>query len=190
MTAKKTTKRTSKRAAKKTAKPQPSMAARIAELETMTTDRLRAKYAEVFGEQTRSRSAAHLRKKIAWRMQANEEGGVSERAKKRAAEIANDADVRTRAPQDAAKKNDAPDPKRTRTSKFSGGSHDLRVPVAGTVLTRTYKKKAISVLVLDEGFEFEGTVYKSLSAIARAVTGTSWNGFTFFGLNKPSGKTR
>ena len=176
MTAKKTTKRASKRTAKKATKPQPSMAARIAELETMTTDQLRRKYTDVFGEETRSRSATHLRKRIAWRMQANEEGGVSERAKSRAAELANDADVRTSAPKG---KSATP---RTRTANSSGGAHDPRVPISGTALTRTYKGRTITALVRDDGFEYEGTVYKSLSAIARAVTGTSWNGFTFFGL--------
>ena len=120
-------------------------------------------------------------------MQANEEGGLTERAKRRAAELANDADVRTRAPKDGAKKG-AGARERTRTERFTGGAHDPRVPVPGTVLTRKYKRKTLSVLVLDEGFEFGGSIYKSLSAIARKVTGTSWNGFTFFGLNKKQGK--
>ena len=59
---------------------------------------LRETYHEVFGEETRSRHKEFLWKRIAWRLQANEEGDLSERAKRRAAELANDADIRVRVP--------------------------------------------------------------------------------------------
>lgn len=52
------------------------------------------------------------------------------------------------------------------------------------MITRTYKGAVLRVTVLDEGFEYAGRVYRSLSAIAVEVTGTRWNGFTFFGLAK------
>ena len=61
-------------------------------------------------------------------------------------------------------------------------SHDNRLPVKGTVLTREYKGKKISVAVLDKGFEYNGEVYRSLTAVADAVTGSHWNGYRFFGL--------
>ena len=54
----------------------------------------------------------------------------------------------------------------------------------GTVLTRDFKGRLLRVTVLDAGFEFEGRVHRSLSAIAELVTGTRWNGFLFFGLTK------
>ena len=54
----------------------------------------------------------------------------------------------------------------------------------GTLITRKYKAETIQVKVLADGFEFEGERYKSLSAVAKAITGTHWNGFHFFGLNK------
>ena len=54
----------------------------------------------------------------------------------------------------------------------------------GTKLTREYKGRTIVVTVLNDGYEFEGERYKSLSAIAKAVTGTHWNGHLFFGLRK------
>ncbi len=54
----------------------------------------------------------------------------------------------------------------------------------GAVLTREYKGERISVTVLDKGFEYDGDVYRSLTAVARAVTGSHWNGYHFFGLNK------
>ena len=160
-----------------------TMAARIAALQDMTLADLRESYHEVFGEETRSRHKDFLRKRIAWRLQANEEGDLSERAKRRAAELANDADIRVRVPAGAF---DAGLPAygRTRTHAFAGG-HDPRLPMPGTVLTRDFKGRLIRVTVLDEGFEFEGRVHRSLSAIAELVTGTRWNGFLFFGLTKP-----
>jgi len=62
------------------------------------------------------------------------------------------------------------------------GGDDPRLPMSGTILSREYKGRIISVEVRENGFEFDGKIYKSLSSIARAVTGTRWNGFLFFGL--------
>ena len=70
----------------------------------------------------------------------------------------------------------------TRTlSRDAGGGG--RLPIPGTVLTRKYRGRLIEVTVLPKGFEWEGEVYRSLSAVAKAVTGSHWNGFLFFGLN-------
>ncbi|WP_431285588.1 DUF2924 domain-containing protein [Humitalea sp. 24SJ18S-53] len=72
--------------------------------------------------------------------------------------------------------------------QLDGGNPVLRrirgddMPIAGTRLVREYQGVAHSVTVLREGFEFEGRPYQSLSAIARAITGTRWNGWLFFGL--------
>lgn len=70
----------------------------LAALQEMTTDELRQHYADVFGEVPRSRHKAYLIRKIAWRVQANAEGDLSERARRRAAELAVDAEVRTAVP--------------------------------------------------------------------------------------------
>jgi hypothetical protein len=56
--------------------------------------------------------------------------------------------------------------------------------MAGTVLTRDYKGQKIQVRVLEGGFEFEGEVYRSLTAVAKKITGTHTNGFLFFRLQK------
>ena len=55
-------------------------------------------------------------------------------------------------------------------------------PIAGTQLVREYQGVAHTVTVLRDGYEFEGRCYQSLSAIARAITGTRWNGWLFFGI--------
>ena len=76
----------------------------VAVLQRMAVGQLREKYAEVFGEPTRTGNKVWLVKRIVWRMQALVEGDISERARRRAAELANDADLRTsdpRAPKSA-----------------------------------------------------------------------------------------
>jgi hypothetical protein len=63
---------------------------------------------------------------------------------------------------------------------------DPRLPKPGGILTRKFQNKEIKVEVLDAGFRFDGKVWRSLSSIAKAVSGTSWNGFLFFGIQKRS----
>jgi hypothetical protein len=134
---------------------------------------LQAKYAELFGETTNARNKCWLMRRIAWRMQANREGGLSERAKARIAELANDADLRIMAPRAHGDAHQAP---------VAHSRSDDRVPMPGTVLTRPYKGGVVQVTVLERGFEFEGTVYRTLSAAAKAITGSHCNGFQFFRL--------
>ena len=144
----------------------------------MTVPDLRRKYADVFGETTRSRHKEFLIKRIAWRIQANIEGGLSARALCRAEELANDADLRIRRP--PAK----PEPSPATTTmpvKVDFGDRP-GLPMPGTILTRPYRGRTIRVTVLDNGFEYEGEVYRSLSAVAKAVTGSHWSGNYFFGL--------
>lgn len=154
----------------------------IAALKNMTVADLRTRYAGVFGEETRSRHKEFLVKRIAWRMQSLAEGDLSERARARAAELARDADIRTSAPKVPA----TADPDRTRVAELRI-SPDTRVPMPGTQITRTYKGRTVDVMVLPNGFEFEGEVYRSLTAIAKAVTGTHWNGYHFFNLARNGG---
>lgn len=59
---------------------------------------------------------------------------------------------------------------------------DIRLPPPGSMLRRAYKGRDLIVTILESGFEFEGRRYRSLSAIAKAVTGAHWNGLLFFGL--------
>jgi hypothetical protein len=54
----------------------------------------------------------------------------------------------------------------------------------GTILSRDYKGRRISVEVRENGFDYDGKLYRSLSAVAQAVTGTKWNGFLFWGLTQ------
>lgn len=157
----------------------------VAALKRMTVGQLQEKYAETFGEQTRGRHKQWLVKRIAWRMQANEEGDLSERARQRAAELANDADLRLTAPKTLPINSGAGS--RTTNGTVRRGI-DTRLPMPGTVITRDYKGETLEVNVLDDGFEHEGDFYKSLSALAKAITGSHVNGFAFFGLAKNGGR--
>jgi hypothetical protein len=139
---------------------------------------------ELFGDETTTGNKAWLVKRIAWRIQSAAEGGLSERAKRRAIEIANDADIRLSPPRVAA-------PPRssevvTVVGRITHGADD-RLPVAGTVLVREYKGSEHHVLVLPNGFEYDGQVHRSLSAVAKRITGTHCNGFHFFRLTKKQG---
>ena len=155
-------------------------------LSRMPVGELREKYLEVFGEETRSYHKDFLRKRIAWRLQALAEGDLSERARRRAGELANDADLRLRAPRDRSRP--GPAAEQARTAGRLSTSRDRRLPLPGTLLVRAFQARDLVVQVLDDGFAFEGRRYRSLSAIAREVTGSQWNGFAFFGLTR--GKRR
>lgn len=159
----------------------------VNELQGMTAGELRERYAEVFGEATRSGNRRWLMRRIAWRLQALAEGGLSERARKRAAELARDADIRLRPPEWV---NMASPPGDLRTvSGRLESKRDDRLPAPGTVLTRRYKGRDHLVTVLPGGFEYAGRAFRSLSAVAHAITGSHWNGFHFFGLTKPTEET-
>lgn len=150
---------------------------------SLTVDQLRAKYAEVFGEPTNGRHKQWLIKRIAWRMQANVEGDLSERARRRAMELANDADIRMMPPREKKLSTESVAHTRTVATQVRPST----APMPGTVLTRDYKGRTIRVTVLTDGFEWEGDRYKSLTAVAQAVTGKHWNGFHFFGLRRNGG---
>ena len=149
----------------------------------MRVPELQQLYQEVYGEPARSSHKQYLYRRIAWRVQAQSVGGLSERAMRRAVEIADDADIRTGMPQGFWSW-----PEQTQREKQPAlrTSRDERLPEPGTVLKRLYRGRDIEVRVLDHGFEYRSQQYGSLSAIAKEVTGTSWNGLVFFRL---AGKT-
>jgi len=159
----------------------------IEELRSGTISRVREKYREVFGEEPRSKHKDHLFRRLAWRLQALAEGGLSERALRRAHEIANEADLRLRPPR-AIDETQAGELVSAVTGRVRS-RYDRRIPPPGTVLSRAFQGETITVQVLANGFEHQGQRYRSLSAIACQVTGTRWNGLAFFGLTgKRSGE--
>src|SRR5215831_6491679 len=146
----------------------------IAALHRLTVKQLRARYAEVYGEGTSASNRAWLIRRIAYRLQVLAEGDLSERARRRAAELANDADLRLTPPRAE------PTPAQPEAPAPAPLPRDGRLPPPGTVLARPYRGETLLVRVLDDGFEFRGRVYASLSAVAKAATGSHCNGFLFF----------
>ena len=154
----------------------------VANMERLSVGALCERYREVFGEDTKARNKQWLIKRIAWKLQANEEGDISERARKLAMEIAQSSDIRTSAPKIRTRPIEATF--ETATTIITPPA-DGRLPVAGTVLMKNYKGRSIQVRVLPNSFEYEGEQYKTLTSIARIVTGQkNINGFQFFKLGK------
>jgi hypothetical protein len=158
----------------------------IAALRTMTVGQLKIRYRAVFGEDSRSNHKQFLFRRVAWRVQANVEGGLSERARRRALEMADDSDLRVRAPRNFLR--EPLDQTRIREIRISEA--DPRLPLPGSDLVRRCQGRDVIVRVRNEGFDCEGRVYPSLSAAVRAATGTRWNGFAFFGLGEKPGRSR
>ena len=129
-------------------------------IEALSMAALRDKYREVVGLDVRTNNRAYLLKRIVHVLQERAEGGapLEEPAAAKAHPIA------------------ASDP----TPPADG--RDPRMPAPGTVLERLHDGKVVRVMTLEDGFEYEGRRYRSLSAIAREVTGTIWNGLLFFNL--------
>ena len=153
-----------------------NVAKEVATLKAMSVGELRVRYAEVFGEPARTGHKVWLIKRIVWRLQALAEGDLSERARRRAAELANDADLRLYPPRSAQVVSS------NKASTPSVQQPDHRLPPIGRTLSRFYKGRLLHVRILPKGFEFDGVVYQSLSAVAKAITGTHTNGFLFFRL--------
>ena len=149
----------------------------IEALRTQKTKTLKVRYRELFGEEARSSNHAHLFRRIAWRLQALAEGDLTQRAQDRAAVLAVDVDLRQRPSRQFWKELATAD-------KQSNPRRDPRLPAVGSILQRQHQGQTICVKVLKEGFEHDGKKYESLSSIASSVTGTRWNGFSFFGLKK------
>lgn len=150
----------------------------IADLQRMSVAQLRERYTELFGERPVSGHRVWLVRRIAWRRQALVYGDLSQRARQRAMELANDADLRLTPPrgdQLAAAIGVKPSTKASTVV-------DRRLPMPGTLITRQYKGRMLVVEVREDGFAFEGRNFPSLSAVAKTATGAHWNGFHFFGL--------
>jgi hypothetical protein len=155
----------------------------IVALPRMEIKDLRSRYAEVFGEPTKSGNKHWLAKRIAWRLQSMAEGDLSERARKRAAELARDSDLRTTTPRVPV----APANAGRTIAEALPTDSDRRLPPPGTAITRKYKGANLEVMVLPDGFAYAGAIYPTLSAVAKAITGSHCNGFLFFGLTKKGG---
>jgi len=140
--------------------------ARLAALKTASLPELKAQWRELFGTEPPGYNRRFLESRLAYRIQELAYGGLKPETVKRLEALGKEFAERniTR--------------RRIR--------HDV-TPIAGTRLVREWQGVEHTVTVLTEGYEWQGRPYRSLSAIARAITGTRWNGLVFFGIKSQRG---
>ena len=143
-----------------------SVLAQIGALKSMPATALKVRWRELFDTEPPPYNRRFLESRLAYRIQELAYGGLKpetvERLAALAAEVGGKGTKRARSAQDR--------------------------PIAGTRLIREWQGIEHSVTVRDDDFEYQGRPYKSLSAIARLITGTRWNGWTFFGLKNQRGR--
>jgi hypothetical protein len=164
---------------------EPSIAAQVVALTHLNVAELRVKWKELTGQETTQRHKAYLVKRCAWELQRQHFGGeLSPEAQARLHELQNE--FRTSPPTEwfrGARHNRAPTPSSTKGPRPARAA---KSPKPGTILTREYRGTKIVVTVRgDREFEWRGTIYKSLSAVANAITGSHVSGVAFF---KPSNR--
>ena len=153
-----------------------SILGQILTLKEMSAKELQKKYEEVFnGKKPTSNNRGYLWKKIAYRIQEIHYGGISQEAQVKVSQLMKEYDpVNNKAIRPERPMQEKPKP--------AIKARDRRLPIPGTVITKEYKGNTFQVKVLAKGFEYNGRVYKSLTAIAKEITGAHWNGFLFFNL--------
>ena len=159
--------------------------AKLAELNFMTTGELATMYEKLYGHVCRSRHKAYLIRKVAWRLQADAMGGLAQRAHRRAMEIANDSDVRVMGPPTMICPPQIGLATQVEKTMLAAKRKpvDPRLPSPGSAIVRIYKGKKCRVLVCSDGqLEYAGEKYRTLTAVAKAITGTHVNGYRFFKL--------
>jgi hypothetical protein len=143
-----------------------ALEAEIGQLPALSLLELRNRWKTLFGHPApKSLRRNFLARAVAYQMQVEAYGGVSVATKRRLREIANAV--------------------RTGDANAVLGSSRIK---PGTQMIRQWQNTTHTVTALVEGFQWNGRTYKSLSAVANAITGTNWNGFAFFGIKRaPSG---
>ena len=138
----------------------------LAALQAAPTAMLKQQWRELFGKEPPPWNRAYIQSRLAYRIQELAYGGLKPETIKRLEAMGEQLD------------GGSPIIRRIRTDEK---------PIAGTRLIREYQGIEHCVTVLQDGYEWQGRPYQSLSAIARAITGTRWNGWRFFGLKNKRG---
>ena len=142
---------------------QDPILARLAALKSMSVNDLKAEWQALFNAPAPNNSRTFLESRLAYRIQELTYGGPDKQTRRLLDLLADEVEGTL-----------------TRKAQIA----DPRNPVVGTKLIREWDGTAHTVTVLKEGFEWGDQRYKSLSAVARAITGTRWNGYRFFGLRE------
>lgn len=145
-----------------------SVLKQVTSLPKLSYDELKAMYVSLFGTEPPAYNRDLIIKRLAYRLQEIAYGGLPERVKQRLDEVLEENGYDDKAMPIGV----------SRRKRNVMNNH----PVAGTVLVREWRGKRYEVITLRDGFEFEGRKYRSLSAIAAAITGAHQSGQAFFGL--------
>lgn len=137
--------------------------ARLAALKRMSVKELKAEWEALFATPAPNNSRGYLEIRLAWRIQELSLGGLSRETRKMLDLLADEIDGK---------------------SDRKAIIADPRNPVTGTRLVREWDGVEHTVTVMKDGFDWQGHKFKSLSAVAKAITGTQWNGYRFFGLRE------
>jgi hypothetical protein len=154
-----------------------SIVSQIQALQRMTVGQLRVEWERLHGEPTRSRNRTYLWRRLAWRIQELQFGGLSEASKLHLLNSAPTTFERSQVPAGLLPAHGG-----ISASPRHSPRRDPRLPAPGSTIVRKYKGDDIRVLVLDNGFEWSSRHFDSLSEVALAITGSKWNGWLFFGL--------
>ncbi|MDE4133417.1 DUF2924 domain-containing protein [Phaeobacter sp. QD34_3] len=142
---------------------QDPILARLAALKAMSVNDLKTEWQTLFNAPAPNNSRTFLESRLAYRIQELTYGGPDKQTRRLLDLLADEVEGTL-----------------TRKAQIA----DPRNPVVGTKLIREWDGTAHTVTVLKDGFDWGGQRYKSLSAVARAITGTRWNGYRFFGLRE------
>ena len=149
-----------------------SVISRIMGIQDLPAKELQQKYEELFqGQKPPSNNRIYLWKRIAFRLQELEYGGLAEETKTRLYELIQEFD-----PINHMNKQTEP----SLPKKKYGRDH--RLPIPGTILIKEYKGEKYEIKVLEKDFEFRNKTHRSLTSIAKEITGAHWNGYLFFSL--------
>lgn len=146
-----------------------SVVARLAALKTKSAPDLKAMWRDLFETEPPPYNRRFLESRLAYRIQELAYGGLKPETLQRLQAIAEDEEA-------------------VRTGKRRRPSNQRR-PINGTQLIRDWKGTEHRVTVRLDHYEYQGRPYQTLSAIARCITGTRWNGWVFFGLKDQRGRS-
>jgi len=144
----------------------------IMALKKAPAEELQRRYKELYGEDASGTHKTYLWRKVAYKLQEQKHGSLSPKAKGKLKVLIEEYDPIN---------NKALRPDKPMISQETP-TKDKRLPIPGTVITKEYKGANYQVKVLEKGFEYNGKIYKTLSAIAKEITGAHWNGYLFFNL--------
>ncbi len=149
---------------------------KIAALKNKTIPELQKEFEALFdGQKASSDNKIYLIRRIAYRLQESEYGGLSQKAQNRLKELiglydpVNNKAIRPKVSVETQ-------------ARIKTRGRDTRLPIPETIITKDYRGKKYQIKILENGFEYENKVYKHLTAVAEKITGAHWNGYNFFNL--------